>query len=78
MRERERQEGIIFGSNTKDPTGKPTRKRGLIERVTTLEDLTDRVEKLEHLTRFAEEQDHIDLRVNKNAVKNREIPKDNQ
>lgn len=42
-----RQQAVIFGMNAKDPNGQPMRKRGLIERVTTLESLTERVRLLE-------------------------------
>jgi hypothetical protein len=38
---------LIYGLNVKDANGQPVRKRGLIERVTALEDLKDRVKKLE-------------------------------
>ncbi len=43
----DRQATIIYGINAKDPNGQIVRKRGLIERVTTLESLEERVRKLE-------------------------------
>ena len=40
-------QALIHGLDAKDPDGKPMRKRGLIERVTTLESLEARLEILE-------------------------------
>ncbi len=35
---------IIYGFDTKDPNGQPVRKRGLIERITALEDKVNKLE----------------------------------
>lgn len=40
-------QALIFGGSIKDPNGQTVRKRGFIERITTLEALEDRVRKLE-------------------------------
>ena len=40
-------QAIIYGLDVKDPNGQPVRKRGLVERITTLESLSERVMKLE-------------------------------
>ena len=40
-------QGLIYGLDTKNPDGKAIHKRGLIERVTSLESLIERVKKLE-------------------------------
>ncbi len=50
-----KQRALIFGLDAKDPDGKPVRKRGFIERITTLEGLAERVKKMEE----AEEQEFI-------------------
>ncbi|KKN73181.1 hypothetical protein LCGC14_0403540 [marine sediment metagenome] len=40
---------IIHGLNIKDPNGPTVHKRGIIERITTLESLTDRIDVLERI-----------------------------
>lgn len=47
-----RNQGMIFGIDIEGVDGKPVHKRGLIERVTTLEDLVERVRKLEEKVNY--------------------------